>query len=132
MCNILNDFKNSQDDFEEWSVEDDKAKLLSIDQENYSDVFNIGIFAQDIFDYYKRREVTFYDLIFNMQLVELQLPLPKWWNLIWSETGTPFDYANCPIERDLKKLVSFFYFIPIILFRRNQIPVDCIVFGLLK
>ena len=37
--------------------EDDKENLLSIDRENYSDVFNIGIYAQDIFDYYKRREV---------------------------------------------------------------------------
>jgi len=40
------------EDFEE----SDKENLLSIDKENYSDVFNIGIYAQDIFDYYKRRE----------------------------------------------------------------------------
>jgi len=43
------------EDFEE----SDKENLLSIDKENYSDVFNIGIYAQDIFDYYKRREKMF-------------------------------------------------------------------------
>jgi len=43
------------EDFEE----SDKSGLLSIDRENYSDVFNIGIYAQDIFDYYKRREKMF-------------------------------------------------------------------------
>jgi len=37
----------------------DKDNLLSIDKENYSDVYNIGIYAQDIFDYYKRRERLF-------------------------------------------------------------------------
>jgi len=39
--------------------EDDKERLFTIDRENYSDVFNIGIYAQDIFDYYKRREMSF-------------------------------------------------------------------------
>lgn len=47
------------EDFDDWTEENDKAKLLSVDRENYSDVFNIGIFAQDIFDYYKRREKMF-------------------------------------------------------------------------
>lgn len=37
----------------------EETSLLSIDQENYADVFNVGIYAQHIFDYYKRREVSF-------------------------------------------------------------------------
>lgn len=52
------DFSFVVEDGETSAIEDDK-KLLSVDLENYSDVFNIGIYAQDIFDYYKRREKMF-------------------------------------------------------------------------
>ncbi|XP_059169977.1 G2/mitotic-specific cyclin-B3-like [Physella acuta] len=40
-------------------LEQPEKSLLSVDQENYTDVFNVGIYAQDIFDYYKRREKMF-------------------------------------------------------------------------
>ncbi|CAG5125667.1 unnamed protein product [Candidula unifasciata] len=33
--------------------------LLAVDLENYTDVFNVGIYAQHIFDYYKGREKMF-------------------------------------------------------------------------
>ncbi|KAH9514220.1 G2/mitotic-specific cyclin-B3 [Bulinus truncatus] len=47
--------ENSAD---EKSSEADKS-LLGIDQELYTDVFNVGLYAQDIFDYYRRRENMF-------------------------------------------------------------------------
>uniref|UniRef100_A0A0B7A0X6 Cyclin N-terminal domain-containing protein n=1 Tax=Arion vulgaris TaxID=1028688 RepID=A0A0B7A0X6_9EUPU len=39
-------------------VEEEKS-VPSVDLENYKDVFNVGIYAQHIFDYYKRREKIF-------------------------------------------------------------------------
>lgn len=40
--------------------EADEQSLLEIDLENYTDVFNVGIYAQHIFDYYKNREVLIF------------------------------------------------------------------------
>lgn len=44
---------------EKTASQEPEKSLLSIDQELYTDVFNVGIYAQDIFEYYKRREKMF-------------------------------------------------------------------------
>ncbi|CAL1533170.1 unnamed protein product [Lymnaea stagnalis] len=44
---------------EKTDLQEPEKSLLSIDQELYTDVFNVGIYAQDIFEYYKRREKMF-------------------------------------------------------------------------
>ena len=38
--------------------------MLPFDEENKDDVFHVSIYAQDIFEYYKRREVMFSILSF--------------------------------------------------------------------
>ncbi|XP_005100335.1 G2/mitotic-specific cyclin-B3 [Aplysia californica] len=48
------------EDLEDEPIAEVEEKFMpTVDLENYSDVFNIGIYAQDIFDYYKCREQLF-------------------------------------------------------------------------
>ncbi|KAI8740149.1 G2/mitotic-specific cyclin-B3 [Biomphalaria glabrata] len=48
-----------EDSLEEKLQEESDKTILDIDQELYTDVFNVGLYAQDIFDYYRRRENMF-------------------------------------------------------------------------